>query len=120
MAQATYIDTLLGGLDSLTRKILSAIFTYVLDNLRIGHADDQTRAENLQGYFYDATTPSVANQEFAVAHALGVAPYLVGQPLRLEAGRQMVPLTCSRAPDATAVYLKSPTTSAPITIYLEG
>lgn len=121
MATPAYVTTLLGPLEPALKRTFGQIFEYVLGNLRIGQPVARTRSENLQGYFYDATTPAVAGSEFTVAHGLGRAPYLLVSVLPLQAqGAQTVPLTVTRAADATAVYLSSTTANAPITVLIEG
>lgn len=120
MASASFISTRLGGLESAIRRVLDDIFTYILGNLRFGRPTADSRAENFQCYFLRATTPSTANQEFSIAHGLGRAPYLAIPVLPLEATEQFVRLTVSKDPDASRVYLKSPDTSAPVTILIEG
>jgi hypothetical protein len=120
MANASYIATKLGGLDAPVRRVLDDIFTYILSNLRIGRPTADSRSENLQMYFLEATTPAVANTEFSLPHGLGRAPYLAIPVLPLDAGAKLVRLTVSRAPDAARVYLSSPDTSAPVTILIEG
>lgn len=121
MANLPYVETLLGGLERPVRRALVAAFEHVLGNLRIGRPTNQARAENLQLYFLTATTPAVANTEFTVAHGLAVAPYLLIQVLPLQTlGAKMVRLEVSRVADTTRLYLKSPDTSAPITVAVEG
>jgi hypothetical protein len=121
MANPGAIQTYLGGLDSTIRKVLINVFDYVLPNLRWGRAVHQSRAENLQAYFLEGTTHSVANTEFSIAHGLASAPYLLIPVLPLDAeGAKLVPLEVSRAADASRVYLKSSETDAPIVILVEG
>lgn len=121
MASASYIEALVGSLPTEHRRALKEVFTYVLGNLRLGPPDDQARSENLQAYYYEATTPAVADTEFSILHGLGRAPYLVVPVLPLSVqGAQLVPLTVTRAADATRVYLSSSTTNAPITVLVEG
>lgn len=120
MASKGYIDQLLNRLPSEQRRPLTTAFQYVLDNLRLGLRSDRTRAENLQGYRYDVTTHATANTEFSIAHGLGSAPYLLVPILPLEVGAQLVPLTVTQAPDAERVYLRSSSTGAAISVYLEA
>ena len=120
MAAIGYIEQLLNRLPSEQRRPLVTAFQYLLDNLRFGLRGDRVRAENLQGYRFDAVTPAVADTEFSIAHGLGSAPYLVLPVLPLEEGAQVVPLVVTRAPDAERVYLRSSSTHAAISIYVEG
>lgn len=120
MANAEYIASQLGGVEVSLKRLLVNVFRYLLTNLRFGRPEDQSRAENMQAYFYTAITPSVANEEFTIAHGLGRAPYLLIPVMPLDEGAQIVRLTVSRAADAARVYLKSPDTDAPVTILLEG
>ena len=90
-----------------------------MDNLRLGLRDDRTRAENLQGYRYDTTTHVDANTEFSIAHGLGSAPYLLIPIVPLEEGAQLVPLVVTRVPDAERIYLRSSSTNAPVSFYVE-
>ena len=121
MATTPYVESMLGGLDAGLRKALSQIFTYVLGNLRFGRPEHQERAENLQAYFYEATTPSVAGTEFSIAHGLQRAPYLLIPVLPLDTvGAKTVPLEVSKAADDQRLYLKSTTASAPIRVLVEA
>jgi len=121
MATPAYVTTLLGPLEAGTKRVLVAIFEYVLGNLRLGQPVARTRSENLQAYYYEATTPAVAGTEFAITHGLGRAPYLLVPVVPVQGvGAQLVPLTVTRAADATCVYLSSTATNAPITVLVEG
>lgn len=121
MAAPGYVRSLLGGVPADLRRVLGEIFEFVLGNLRLGRPEHQTRSENFQLYFLEATTPSTANTEFTIAHGLGRAPYLLLPVLPLNAvGAQIVPLTVTRAADAHRLYLKSSVVDAPITILVEG
>lgn len=73
----------------------------------------------MQGYRLDATTHATADTEFSIAHGLGQVPTLVIPVLPLDVGNQLVPLVVTRAPDASRVYLRSSSTGAPISLYLE-
>ena len=121
MALPGYVETLLGGMEAGLRRSLRLIFDYVLANLTFGPPDTNTRARNFQCYFYTTTTPAVAGTEFTIAHGLGTTPYLLIPVLSLQTvGMQVVPLTVTRAPDATRVYLSSTVASAPICVLMEG
>jgi hypothetical protein len=121
MARSAYTETLLGGLPVEIRRAFRAVFDYILTSLRIGRATAGTRAENMQWYFIQGTTPSTPNEIFSLEHKLGVAPYLVMQVLPVDsAGGQFVRLGVTQAADASRVYLCSPETDAPITLLVEG
>jgi len=120
VASKGYIEQLLNGMPYEQRRPLLTAFNYLLDNLRLGLRSDRTRAENLQGYRYDVTTHADANTEFSFAHGLGSAPYLLVPVLPLESGAQLVPLTVSKAPDGERVYLKSSSTGASVSVYIEA
>ena len=121
MASPGAIQTYVGGLDSTLRKVLINVFDYVLPNLRWGRPAHQQRAENLQAYYLEATTPGVADTEFSIAHGLASAPYLLIPVLHLQdVGAKLVPLTVTRAADTSRVYLSSSVTNAPVFILVEG
>ena len=121
MARVGYIETLLGGLDSQVKKALVDIFGFVLKSLVWGRPGHQVTSENLQAVFLQGTTPAVANQEFSIEHGRATVPYLVIPVLDLQSvSSSVVRLTVARAPDVRRVYLKSPDTSAPFTILVEG
>ena len=121
MATAGFVEALLGSLDANTRKAFRAVFDYILRNLRIGQPIHGTPSENFQGYFYEATTDAVANTEFSIAHGLGKTPYLVLPVLPLNTvGAKIVPLTVTRAADASRIYLSSSATSAAVVLYVEA
>lgn len=119
MASKGYIEQLLNALGKDVRGPIVRSFQYVLDNGRFGLQTDRTRAENFQGYRFDATTPGTANEEFSIAHNLGYAPGLILPILPLEEGTQLVPLVVTKAPDEARVYLRSSSTGAPISVYVE-
>jgi len=111
------IDLFINALPDQIRVPLKNAFYYTLDNLRIG---DGPRAENLQWYKVSSTTAATANTEFPIAHGMGITPHLLIPVLDLtKIGAQTIALMVSRAPDQTYVYLKSASTSAVFTIYLE-
>jgi hypothetical protein len=120
MATPGYIDSLLGGLEADLRVALKRIFDYVLRNLRFGPVAHSVRTENFQAYYYTATTPATANEEFSIAHGLGRVPYVLLPVLSLDSINQsLVPLSVSRAADASRFYLKSSSTSAAIAVMVE-
>ena len=108
-------------MDADLKKVFIRIFDYVLNNLRVGRPEANTRSENLQAYFVTGTTPSVANREFSIVHGLTQPPYVAIPVLDLQtAGTQIPRLTVSKAADANRVYLKSPDVNAPITLLIEA
>jgi hypothetical protein len=121
MADQGNVETMLYGLPVPEQRILRAVFEYILNDVRFGRAEDGESAQNMGGGFFRATTPAIADTEFAIAHSFGHPPYLLIPVLPLNvAGAKIVRLTVSRAADSTNVYLKSPDASAPITVFLEG
>lgn len=119
MADIGYIESELGGLDKDVKRGLVSALRYLLNNLTLG-APDQPRAKNFQWYWFSATTSSVANTEFSIAHGLGRIPGVILPTLPLNTvGAKLVDLEVSRAADANRIYLKSPSTSAPITVLVE-
>lgn len=121
MARAAFVETLIASLPPDIRRALRAVFDYVLVNLRLGRAVTTQRAENLQLYFYEGTTPAVANTAFSFTHSLGKAPFLLVPVLPLDvAGYQIVPLAVPQVADEHRVYLSSSATDAPFMVLIEG
>lgn len=121
MARPAHVESLAGGLDAPLRRVFKEVAEYLLNNLRWGRADNKARAENAQIYFYHVTTPAVAGTEFEIVHGLSTIPYLLIPVLPLDvAGKKIVELEVSKPADETRIYLKSPKTSAPIVVGVEG
>jgi hypothetical protein len=121
MASAAAIEALCGGLTPDQRRVLKAIFDYLLTNLRFGQPVTAQRAENWQAYYLEGRTPAVANTPFDLAHGLASAPYLAVPVLSLQTvGAQLVPLTVTRAADANRIYLQSSAADAPFMLLVEG
>lgn len=122
MAAFGNVEAMLTGItDDVVQRIMKAVFRYTLKDIRFGQAVAGAAAANLGGGFFSAKTPSAANQEFAVPHSFGRAPYLLIPVMPLnQVGAACVRLTNSRVADATNVYLKSPETSQTVFFYLEG
>jgi hypothetical protein len=120
MANASYVESLVGNLPPEHRLAWKRAMDYVLNNLRLGPVANQVRSENLQAYYLTATTPATALQEFSVAHGLGRIPYVLVPVLSLDSiNQQIVPLSVSREADAQRVYLKSSSTSAAVAFLVE-
>jgi diacylglycerol kinase family enzyme len=124
MADRGYVKTILAGLkpeaDSLKRSF-TAIFEYLLKDIRFGRAEDGVASTNFGGGFFTATTAAVANEEFSITHSFGRTPYLLIPVLPLDAvDASIVPLQVTRAADAQKVYLSSSETGVSIVVYLEG
>lgn len=112
-----YIATLLNALPADVKKVLVPAFDFVQDNWKLG---DGVRATNAQWYRISSTTHGTANTEFSVLHGMDAAPTTLIPVLDLTAvNSQLVPLVVSRAPDDKRVYLKSSSTGAVLTFYLE-
>jgi hypothetical protein len=120
VADIGYIKTLLGAMPNEAKRALEQAFTYLLGNLTLGAPEEARRAKNFQWYWFSATTSSVANTEFSIAHGLGKVPSVVIPILPLNTvGGKVVNLEVSRAADSNRIYLKSPSTSAPIVVLVE-
>lgn len=122
MADLGYCKTLIRGVpDERTRSVLDQVVTHILGNIRFGVPEHQTRATNLQAYWVSGTTPSVADQEFSIAHGLGTAPHWAVQVVDLsQPGAKSVRLEVTKAADARRIYLNSPETDAPVTLLVEA
>ena len=117
MANKGTLDLYINALPDEIRVPIRAAFYYIADNWRIGNDD---RADNAQLYRFLSTTASVANQEFTIAHHQNVAPSKLIPMLDLtSSGGTIPPLTVSRAADASNIYLRSSSTSAPFLAYVE-
>lgn len=131
MASPGNVEAILSSVQDVNlQRSLKNLFRYILRNMAFGRATGNSGqsavsvnapSENLSGGFFSATTPAVANQEFAVPHNVGRAPYLLIPVAPLDqVGAAIVRLTVSRAADASNVYLKSPDTAQPVYFYIEG
>jgi len=113
-----YIATLLNALAPDVKRVLVPAFDFIQDNWKLGTG---ARAINAQWYRVESTTAAVANEEFSVAHGLGVAPHTLIPVLDLQTeGAQLPTLTVSRAADEKRVYLSSPSTGAVVTFFVEA
>ena|SRR5690348_14124556 len=116
MADIGAIKTELAAFEGQQKSGLLNAFTYLLGNWSF-IASDRGKAGNNLLYYISGTTSSNANQEFSIAHGLEGTPSVLIPVLTLnEIGSMTVPLTVSRAADTKRVYLKSPSTSAAITV----
>lgn len=123
MAAFGNVEAQLNGItDQIVQNILKAVFRYVLKNgITFGNATKGSPALNMQGGYFSGTTPSTANQEFAIAHSFGRTPYLAIPVLPLDQVNAAIPrLQVSRAADASNLYLKSPETGQTVFFYIEG
>lgn len=124
MATKGYVQSIVNRLDAKIKAALIQAFDYVLDNLRIGPVDvdqnSERKAENFRWYRFDATTPSTANTEFSIDHALNMTPTNVIPFLPVgSTGYQVVRLRVPRAADERRVYLQSSETNALVAILIE-
>lgn len=123
MADKGYVLALLRRIpDAATRIALEQAFTHLMDNIRIGVPEHQTRAVNLQAYFEGSTTASDTS-EFSIAHGLPSTPHYAIPILELDKpGSKAGFLTVSRAADAQRIYLKadSGSTNVPIMLIVEN
>lgn len=122
MADKGYVLTLLRGIpDARTQSVLKEVFTHVLDNLRLGVPEHQTRAENMQQYWLQSTT-ATSTSEFSVQHGLVQTPRYALMVLELDRpGSKAGGLTVSRAADGSRIYLKADagSTNVPVTLLVE-
>lgn len=117
MASKGYIASILNQLPSDQKKALQPAFEHVLDDFVLGSA---TKAANFRWVQLESTTHATADTEFSIQHGLGVVPSWIIPALRLDqVNSQIVPLTVSRAPDETRIYLTSPSTSAVFRMFVE-
>ena len=121
MADIGGVKAAISGLPAEQKKALEAAFTYVLNNLRVGLPGHLERGENLQWIQLDGITSSVANQEFSIPHGLSVAPRVAFPCLDLtSSGTQLISVSNARVADTKRVYLRSASTSAAFTIFIEA
>jgi hypothetical protein len=120
VADKGYVRAILGPLEADQRQVLGSLFDYLLKNWRVGLPGHQKAADNMAWVQLNGTTASVANQEVAIAHGLSAAPRVLFPVLDLTTtGKALVPLTVTRAADASYVYLASSSTSAAFTVFVE-
>lgn len=121
MADKGYVRAILGPLPADQRQVLGSLFDYLLKNWRVGLPGHQKVADNMAWVQLNGVTSSVANQEVAIAHGLASAPRVLFPVLDLtSSGTQLVNLTASRPADAAYVYLRSGSTSAAFTCFVEA
>jgi hypothetical protein len=117
MASKGYVASILNQLPSDQKKALQPAFDHVLDDFVLGSA---TKAANFRWVQLESTTAATANEEFSIAHGLGVVPTWMIPALRLDrVNSQLVPLTVSRAPDEMRIYLKSASTGVVFRVFVE-
>ena len=120
MATSGFTDALLGNLPADIKKALTEVMRYVLPNGRFGPVSHQAKTENFQAYYVQGVTSSVANTEFSIVHGMGRAPYVAIPVLPLDfIGVTFVGLTVTRVADSQRVYLRSASTGATVTLYVE-
>ena len=114
------LESLVGGLEERTKKALVELLRAMVPFNRFGPVTHQKKAENFQAYYVNSTTSSTANDEFTVQHGLGRIPYLAVPMLPLDSSNaKTVRLEVTRPADAQRVYLRSPETSAKVTLLIE-
>ena len=112
MAAPGYVAQILNALPADIRTPLTSAFDYVMREFSLG---DNAKAENFSWFKVESTTHATANTEFSVPHNMGQVPTCILPVLPLsEVGAQLVPLTVSRAADASRIYLKSSSTGAAV------
>lgn len=121
MASLGYLESLLNRLPTDIKAPMMAFSREAFRTLRFGAPDDEAVAcENFGGHLVPFTTSGTANNEVAVAHKLGRTPRLAFQVMALDTVNATTPvLTITRAADMTYLYVKSATTNAAGTLYVE-
>lgn len=117
MANKGYVSSLLNSLGTDLKRIFDLVFIEVMDHAELGGSN---KATNFNWYKVSSTTHATANTEFSFTHGLPSTPKWLIPVVDLSAsGSQLVPLTVSKAADGKRVYLKSASTGAVFTCYLE-
>jgi len=117
MASKGYIASILNQLEANIKKALQPAFDHALDDFILGGA---TKAANFRWVKVSSTTHADANTEFSIVHGLGTIPTWIVPVVRLDdVNSQLVPLTVTKASDAMRIYLKSPSTGAAFTVFVE-
>ena len=117
MSSKGYIQSLLNSLPADQKKVLDLAFQEAIDHFRLGA---NTKATNADWFLVASTTASVANTEFSFEHGMDAPPSKLMPFLDLtSSGTQLVPLATTRPADTRRVYLKSSSTSAYFTAFLE-
>ena len=120
MADIGYVQSVLGSLPPDVRQPLIEAFRYVLTNLVLGEPGEGKRSLTGAWVQRTVTTPAAANTAFSIVHGLGSIPTAVYPVLFCDrVSAQIVPLTITQAADAQRVYLKSSSTGASITVWIE-
>ena len=117
MASIGYVRAILNQLEATLKKALEPAFEHAMTDNILGTA---TKAANFRWVKVSSTTHADANTEFSIAHGLGSVPTWLIPALPLDSpGAKLLDLEVSRAADATRIYLKSPSTGATFTCFLE-
>ncbi len=120
MASIGFIESLLNVFPQDQRRALGESFREAIKLFRIGSPEAGKSSENLAGGFLEVTTSTTAGQEVAVAHGLGVTPYLVMPVVPVQSsGVSMVPFTVTRSADASNIYVSSSLTARTFRLYVE-
>lgn len=126
MANLGLIQSYLAALtDTAERNGVYQAFLEAMTNFTVGFPEpgvvQSERASNLRWYPVTFTTSTVANREVAIAHGLPVTPYLIIPVLDpSNVGSGIPQLKVTRAADDTYLYVSSPVTAVPVTIFVEG
>lgn len=120
MADIGALRSYVANLQSDIKKSVGDALSYGFKNIRVGLPGHQKPAENLSWVQLDGVTSTSANQEFSLAHGLGVAPRVAFPCIDLtSSGTQLVTLTVARAADTKRVYFRSGSTNAAFTVFVE-
>jgi hypothetical protein len=117
VANKGYISNLLNKLPVDFKSNIVEAFDHTLDTFQLG---GNRKAMNFRWYACTSTTAATADAEFSVEHGLEAAPSKLIPIIDLtQIGSKMPVLTVTRAPDASRVYLSSPSTSVVFNFYVE-
>ena len=119
MAAIGGLLALFGSLPADTKRVMTEYTRAFAPLLRFGPVEHQLKAENFNGFTLVSTTAG-STGEFSILHGLGRAPFRAMPSLNLNSsGMQMVTLEVTRPADAQRLYLKSPSTGAVFSLYIE-
>ena len=121
MASIGYLESLLNTLPAAVKTPLVAFTREAFKTLQFGApSTEAVAATNLHGHLVPVTTAGVSGQEVAVAHKLGRVPRMLLNFVSLDTvNATLVPLTVTKAADATYLYLSSTVTGASTHVYVE-
>lgn len=121
MASIGYLESLLNTLPQALKVPMVAFTREAFKTLNFGAPQSTAKAAtNFHGNLVPLTTAANSGDEVAVAHGLGRVPRTLFNLVGLDTvNATLVPLTVTRAADATYLYLSSPVTDAATWVYVE-